>query len=1467
MNPRARFLPFLAAAGLIAGSAFAQNAAESPAIPKRLAAPEVNGRCDDDAYAEALRLPIGRAAVRLVHSGVELFACLDSLPPAARSVSLWIDPEGGRGEGGRQGRGLGPAQLVVRVWPDGRVVARQGNAAESGALTELPVEQFRAATGGARADRIWTGEVSIPLAWLGGAGGIAALRVSLDGDPGETVSEWPEPSDQFRPSTWGEVVIGAPARSRTGIRAGSAFTDGDGGYLATPHLAALASSPLTLEAWVRVVGDDCGTLLGGGYERGVWIGICDVVRYRVPGGTWTRVGQTPLTSGWHHVALTVDSGGSETLYLDGAVDLHVARRPAGPEELARDSGPSVLLPLRIGSDAEAPDEMNYLHAYVSEVRIWSVARSLAELRRAALLPLSGREPGLAALWRFENGFTDLVTGRRAGVVGFASLALTARDSTAALRPLPVAGPPARPARRPREPWDGRLPIVSGDTVRVDGMCRPGEYGDGARIPLEPSRGAVLRAVLTEDALYVCTGMLAGRRDGTSRLTLYIARDGGGSEGAERRTRGSDDLELTIAADSTVTVQPQDERTTARDTSQGIRMALVGDSVLDLQPEDVRALALAWWSAEVRIPLAALRPFRLDQPRVRLAAEYRAEAQPGVAPELARLARGRWPADLDAAVPASWGAAAVTREPLRPPRPADLKRRPGLDPSTADFYASCPTDAQYQPGYFFDADDKWPLVDGGNELVWVEGTITSSEISDEDSPYIHDTHDVDMYLSPRPESRWLLLNAETNPDDQVLETESGRFDARARPIPGDRVIAYGRWIFDCGHDPKTEVHPTLVYMTDRMETRPVKPGGTVQEVRVIRIWLNSHPSAFSYTFNGSSIDISAKLPVGLHPFASVIHADLPPTITRFGDSVSISVTPPAFGKYYDEIVLGQLTPTYIVGSGKVYTVSLDKINVNDDLDSKPYPDCGTHDCGEWTLAFNLNGIGKGIWNRESVTDADNPWTLQTSSPVAGVKLTMHASGYEDDDPIKGNDIGVSRGSFWSMGDLATLCCSTVHYFNAPGGNWQLEYHVTPGAPKLDVLPTADHPFWADRLADEPNENYWYTQLGTLKVGLGLPATVLHDGSILEAPLVKNGVQLLGGDEDDYTATLNDFGTITAEVLGAPSLSASVLPYDPWNASLPQALKDIIGYKSATIVVAGNGAQGDAPYTLRVRGIYKVLPPDWGESADATPDGRIVDLVTPDPATEVFAGGVPPGGQWPLQPYRKLVKDWAWQHVAADVDGYTVLFPKTSVSANQVVFACKYSQPPALELRADNEHIVIPALGLDSIGHMRLIGLAGKFPDGKARVQILAGPNTPRSVYRFQAKWLDRVIYSPEQCAARADVEREMRERLGTLTALPDEPPFGFSKPKPLPQGLYAILHFGDADATSMEVSADIPGATAPPAVARLYDLNGVLVAESEPGAGLGAAAHLRARGLARNRYYVLQVVTQSGAAAVVTPIER
>ena len=64
-------------------------------IPKSLAAPRVDGRCDDAAYQDALRVVAGRTPVRLVHSGADLYACIDSLRRPRAALRFGSTPKAG----------------------------------------------------------------------------------------------------------------------------------------------------------------------------------------------------------------------------------------------------------------------------------------------------------------------------------------------------------------------------------------------------------------------------------------------------------------------------------------------------------------------------------------------------------------------------------------------------------------------------------------------------------------------------------------------------------------------------------------------------------------------------------------------------------------------------------------------------------------------------------------------------------------------------------------------------------------------------------------------------------------------------------------------------------------------------------------------------------------------------------------------------------------------------------------------------------------------------------------------------------------------------------------------------------------------------------------------------------------------------------------------------------------------------
>jgi hypothetical protein len=81
----------------------------------------------------------------------------------------------------------------------------------------------------------------------------------------------------------------------------------------------------------------------------------------------------------------------------------------------------------------------------------------------------------------------------------------------------------------------------------------------------------------------------------------------------------------------------------------------------------------------------------------------------------------------------------------------------------------------------------------------------------------------------------------------METETGGVAYVSRSAVGDHMTATGRWIFDCGHDPKTEVHhPMPAFESDHLEQRPIGYAPGLRQVRVVRVHLNSDPGQFSYT---------------------------------------------------------------------------------------------------------------------------------------------------------------------------------------------------------------------------------------------------------------------------------------------------------------------------------------------------------------------------------------------------------------------------------------------------------------------------------------------------------------------------------------------------------------------------------------------------------------------------------------------
>ncbi len=100
----------------------------------------------------------------------------------------------------------------------------------------------------------------------------------------------------------------------------------------------------------------------------------------------------------------------------------------------------------------------------------------------------------------------------------------------------------------------------------------------------------------------------------------------------------------------------------------------------------------------------------------------------------------------------------------------------------------------------------PVPDGASPFsapVVLHGAVTDSHVSREDFPSTHVTFDQNTSIAVDPQDAGLVATGNAREDGELeLEWETGSYPAWAWAAPGDRLVAAGRWIFDCGHpDPE------------------------------------------------------------------------------------------------------------------------------------------------------------------------------------------------------------------------------------------------------------------------------------------------------------------------------------------------------------------------------------------------------------------------------------------------------------------------------------------------------------------------------------------------------------------------------------------------------------------------------------------------------------------------------------------
>ncbi|MHC4549881.1 MAG: LamG-like jellyroll fold domain-containing protein [Planctomycetota bacterium] len=175
----------------------------------------------------------------------------------------------------------------------------------------------------------------------------------------------------------------------------------------------------TVECWVLV--DDPARANGllecadGDFVNGWRLGQGPTppFHFSVDGAGGTRQalgGPGPTAATWHHVAGVYDSAlGTTRLYVDGVLEATDASGAAGAATPTAD--------LVFATYAQA----NYLQGVLDEVRLWSTARSEADLARDRYRALTGNEPGFVGYWRldepFGQGLADLSPNANTGSLG------------------------------------------------------------------------------------------------------------------------------------------------------------------------------------------------------------------------------------------------------------------------------------------------------------------------------------------------------------------------------------------------------------------------------------------------------------------------------------------------------------------------------------------------------------------------------------------------------------------------------------------------------------------------------------------------------------------------------------------------------------------------------------------------------------------------------------------------------------------------------------------------------------------------------------------------------------------------------------------------------------------------------------------------------------------------------------------
>lgn len=185
------------------------------------------------------------------------------------------------------------------------------------------------------------------------------------------------------------------------------------GYIRVPHSSALnPTGAFTFEGWVNIRdhGGSCVSLAGKGFTTSWWIGACGTtLRSYLKGSSSLRDGGVIPVGRWTHIAVTYD-GANRRHYINGELISTFAE--TGP--LSTNTSE-----VRFGGDVAFQITPP---ASINEFRLWSVARTTAQIRAAINVPITTAQAGLVAVWPI--GVADVIGSHDGTIQGSGVSGLT-----------------------------------------------------------------------------------------------------------------------------------------------------------------------------------------------------------------------------------------------------------------------------------------------------------------------------------------------------------------------------------------------------------------------------------------------------------------------------------------------------------------------------------------------------------------------------------------------------------------------------------------------------------------------------------------------------------------------------------------------------------------------------------------------------------------------------------------------------------------------------------------------------------------------------------------------------------------------------------------------------------------------------------------------------------------------------------